>query len=79
MGIVVWSAASSLQGEPNTREGVRKRAMESLPEKGATASREGSGIKASIDGEANAGNAEENTEKIISPLRALREPRVRFI
>ena len=29
--IPVWPAASSLKGEPNTRECVRKRAMESLP------------------------------------------------
>jgi len=59
MGIAVWPAASSLQGEPNTREGVCGRERWNRCPKGATASRVGSGIKPSEDGEANAEIAED--------------------
>jgi len=45
------SLRSSLKGEPNGREGVRKTAMESLPE-GGHGFPGGSAIKPSEDGEA---------------------------
>jgi len=79
MRIVAWPTASSLQGEPTTREGVRKRAMESLPE-GCHGFPGGKWHQTIGRWRVKRGGREGKYSGIFYffPLRVLREPRVRI-